>query len=135
MWIPAVYHFLCTVYCLCTKAWNQLTGYICCNICTYTLGENSRKYCPHVYEITFWIKAGVLTNHRVFIYRLWNNIFLMLMHLRPPAKRAKAESLLPQVHATDSVPNAQKVIQNFLTAFKCYELLNSSPDLQRGKNI
>lgn len=47
------------------------------------------------------------------------------------AKRLKGESLLPHVHAADSVPNSQKVIQNFLTAFKCYELLHSSQELQR----
>lgn len=50
---------------------------------------------------------------------------------QPAAKRLKAESLLPQVHATPSVPSSQTVIQNFLTAFKCYELLNSSSELQR----
>ncbi|KAL4228480.1 Integrator complex subunit 10 [Mactra antiquata] len=50
---------------------------------------------------------------------------------QPPVKRLKAESLLPQVHATESVPCSQKLILNFLTAFKCYELLNSSTELQR----
>lgn len=50
---------------------------------------------------------------------------------QPPSKRLKAESLLPQVHASDSLPQAQKVIQNFLTAFKCYELLHSIPEFQR----
>ncbi|KAH3702904.1 hypothetical protein DPMN_077931 [Dreissena polymorpha] len=54
------------------------------------------------------------------------------LYCRPPAKRLKAESLLPQVHATDSVPGAQKVIQDFLTAFKCYELLNSTAEMQQG---
>ncbi|XP_060581049.1 integrator complex subunit 10-like [Ruditapes philippinarum] len=50
---------------------------------------------------------------------------------QPAAKRSKAESLLPQVHATKSISTSQTVIQNFLTAFKCYELLNSSTELQR----
>lgn len=53
------------------------------------------------------------------------------LDVQPPAKRLKAESLLPQVHATDSVPGAQKVIQDFLTAFKCYELLNSTAEMQQ----
>ena len=65
-----------------------------------------------------------------------NSIYINILKLidRPSAaKRLKGESLLPHVHAADSVPNSQKVIQNFLTAFKCYELLHSSQELQRGK--
>ncbi|KAK3580142.1 hypothetical protein CHS0354_013417 [Potamilus streckersoni] len=49
----------------------------------------------------------------------------------PSAKKIKAETPITQIYASKSVPNSPKIIQNFQTAFRCYELLHSSQDLQR----
>ncbi|KAL5019854.1 hypothetical protein ScPMuIL_002746 [Solemya velum] len=50
---------------------------------------------------------------------------------QPVAKKSRSEMTIPDVHAAPCVPRGQEVVQNFLTALKCYELLHSSQDLQR----
>ncbi|KAJ8316269.1 hypothetical protein KUTeg_006283, partial [Tegillarca granosa] len=49
---------------------------------------------------------------------------------QPKVKKAKTDST-PQIIASNCVTDSQKITQSFLMAFKCYELLNSTPDLQR----
>ncbi|KAJ8315831.1 hypothetical protein KUTeg_007981 [Tegillarca granosa] len=76
----------------------------------------------------------------------WGNLLKLLIHVgsrigwdeegdlftqsRPKVKKAKTDGT-PQIIASNCVTDSQKITQSFLMAFKCYELLNSTPDLQR----
>ncbi|KAK3107684.1 hypothetical protein FSP39_019808 [Pinctada imbricata] len=49
-----------------------------------------------------------------------------------PSKKLKTQTdTSPKLLATSSVPDSQHIISSFSTAFKCYELLHSSTELQR----
>ncbi|XP_060067611.1 integrator complex subunit 10-like [Ylistrum balloti] len=47
------------------------------------------------------------------------------------AKKSKTSGSATHIVATSGVPDSQKIIESFLTAFKCYELLHSKQELQR----
>ncbi|XP_048236906.1 integrator complex subunit 10-like isoform X1 [Haliotis rufescens] len=52
--------------------------------------------------------------------------------IQPKIKRLRQDNPhLPQIMSSTSISNSQVIIQNFITAMKCFELLHSSEDLRR----
>ena len=52
---------------------------------------------------------------------------------RHKSKKHKAESAVPQITASPSINNSADIIQKFLMALKCWELLHASDFLEKGK--
>ncbi|XP_041373547.1 integrator complex subunit 10-like [Gigantopelta aegis] len=50
---------------------------------------------------------------------------------QPKPKRLRSEPVLPQIQPSPSIGNSGNIIENFLTAMKCFELLHSSEELRR----
>lgn len=49
------------------------------------------------------------------------------------AKKAKVQTeSSPTIEGAESISNASRIINSFTTAFKCYELMHSTADLQTG---
>lgn len=50
------------------------------------------------------------------------------------AKKAKVQTeSSPTIEGAESISNASRIINSFTTAFKCYELMHSTADLQTGR--
>lgn len=50
------------------------------------------------------------------------------------AKKAKVQTeSSPTIEGAESLSNASRIINSFTTAFKCYELMHSTADLQTGR--
>ncbi|ESP02366.1 hypothetical protein LOTGIDRAFT_237998 [Lottia gigantea] len=50
---------------------------------------------------------------------------------QPQVKRLRQDRSQPNIQPSASIHNSSNIIQNFLTAFKCFELLHSSDELRR----
>lgn len=52
--------------------------------------------------------------------------------VRHKHKKLKADSLNPKIHPSSSIQASGEIVQNFVTALKCWELLHSDM-LEKGQ--